>query len=727
MSLSLAVAPFEWKAQTRRATTRTRSTSSTPPATPTSPARSMPRSPSPTSRSSWSARSTASRSAPRSAWRRCDAPASRAWCSSTRRTSSAPTSTPCSTQLRSTVRQRLRAARAAARRGGDAARRRRRADATRASSTSPTDTHHTEPIPADVADEEHRLHDELVEEIVSGDDEQLERYLSGEVPTPDRAGAHAGPRGAATALEFPVLLGSALTGVGDRPARRLHLRARPVARRPAGHASSAATEQVAVAAPTPSGTAAGLRVQDRRRPVRRPGVAVQGPVGHDRTATIASSTRTTGTEERLHGLFHLRGKEHVAVNRVVAGDIAAVAKLSSTPDRHSTLAAEGLARAGRAAADGAGRRTAWRSKPVTQSDDDKLSGALHRLCSEDPTLSVVRPRGDPPDRARGAGDTHLAVALERLARKFGVNVDDRASRRCRTARRSSAAAEAEGKVKKQTGGHGQYAVANLRVAPTERGAGSEFVDSIVGGAIPRNYIPAVQKGIEETMTTGGAYGFPVVDVTRRVLRRQVPLRRLVRHGVPHRGVARLEGGAWPRRRRSCSSRSRCSRSPCPRATRATCSATSTRAAGRVSGSNPLGDGLQEITAMVPAAEIQRYAVDLRSMTGGRGTFVAVHDHYDVLPDPPRQQARRRPGEGQDASVIAATPRVGFRPRRGGRQPPQVDAVQPKVGRPRERGGTTTEVMTDSPRPRTPAVPQNQPPPPHPPQRRLSPPPAPSTP
>ena len=175
--------------------------------------------------------------------------------------------------------------------------------------------------------------------------------------------------------------------------------------------------------------------------------------------------------------------------------------------------------------------------------------------AEDPGLSVDRNHAHQTVLS-GAGDTHLAVALERLARKFGVHVE---TEDVRVPYRETVVGtgDAEGKVKKQSGGHGQYAVANLRVSPLERGAGFEFVDSIVGGAIPRNYIPAVQKGIEEAMHTGGAHGFPGRRRSRRVLRRQVPQRRFIRHGVQERRgeLASKKRSAAPGP--SCSSRSPC--------------------------------------------------------------------------------------------------------------------------------------------------------------------------
>ena len=218
---------------------------------------------------------------------------------------------------------------------------------------------------------------------------------------------------------------------------------------------------------------------------------------------------TSGTDERLHGLFRLRGKEQTPVTTVVAGDIAAVAKLAHTRTG-DTLAPKGTP----VRVPGPALLPpvfAIAVRPRTQSDDDKLGGALQRLQAEDPALIVDRVEETRQTLVRGLGDTHVAVALERLARKFGVNVE---IEDVRVPYRETVAgsAEAEGKVKKQSGGHGQYAVAHLRVAPRDRGSGFEFVDKIVGGAIPRQFIPAVQKGVEETMAQGGVHGFPVVDL-----------------------------------------------------------------------------------------------------------------------------------------------------------------------------------------------------------------------
>jgi elongation factor G len=482
-------------------------------------------------------------------------------------------------------------------------------------------THHSEPIPDEVADEEHRLHDEVVEEIVAGDDDQLERYLSGEVPTAaelERTLAGEMLRGA----EFPVLLGSALSSVGiDRLADYICV----LGPSPRPATVLGGTERVPVPADASGAAVAYVfkTVADQFVGQISLFKVLSGTVhGDDRLVNS-----TTSTEERLHGLFHLRGKDHMSVNHVVAGDIGGVAKLAATPS-HSTLAAKGSpVRVEPPATSPPSYKLAL--EPLTQSDDDKLSDALSRLVSEDPTLHVVRSDETHQTVLCGAGDTHLTVALERLARKFGVNVST-AEEKVPYRETITAGADAEGKVKKQSGGHGQYAVVNLRVAPAERGSGAEFVDKIVGGAIPRNFLPAVQKGVEETMATGGVFGFPIVDV-------QVECYDGKYHSVDSSDMA-FRTAASLGLKEALAKASPVVLEPVariavnvPESMQGDVLGDINSRRGRVSGSTPLGNGHVEITAMVPAGEIQRYAVDLRSMTGGRGSFEAVHDHYDVLP------------------------------------------------------------------------------------------------
>jgi elongation factor G len=486
----------------------------------------------------------------------------------------------------------------------------------------PDGRHHAEPLPPELEEEEHRVHDELVEEIVSGDDEQLERYLSGEVPSVEeleRTLAHELLEG----TEFPVVLGSALTGVGiDRLA-----------------------DFICEIGPCPADRPVTVRAGDQEVPVTADETGqplayvfrtIADPfVGQLSLFKVLSGTIkaddhlmnvTSGGDERLHGLFHLRGKEQTPTSSLAAGDIGAVAKLAGT-HTGDTLAPKGSpVRVVATPPPPAVLSIAVR--PRTQADDDKLGGALQRLQAEDPALVVERNDETRQTLVRGVGETHLAVSLERLARKFGVNVDTE-DVRVPYRETISGNAEAEGKVKKQTGGHGQYAVAFLRVEPVGRGEGFSFVDSIVGGAIPRQYIPAVQKGIEDTMAHGGVHGFPVVDVKvqcydgkyHNVDSSEMAFRTAASVGfkdaLAKAGVVVLEPISLLTVR-------------VPSSYQGDVMGDINSRRGRVQGTNT-GAGYSEVTALVPTAEILRYAIDLRSMTAGRGSFVATHDHYDVLP------------------------------------------------------------------------------------------------
>jgi len=483
--------------------------------------------------------------------------------------------------------------------------------------------HHPGRMPDDVADEEHRLHDTLVEEIVAGDDEQLEQYLSGEMPSVaalERTLAHEVLDG----TEFPVLLGSAVTGIGiDRLADFICELGPSPADRPASVV--AGDREVEVVA-DPAG-----------QPLIHIVKTIADPfVGQLSVFRVLSGTVTTdvhlvnsrsGVDERMHGLLVIRGKDQVATPSVVAGDIAAVAKLSATLSG-DTLAPKGMP-VRVAASNHAVPQYAVAIVPRTQTDDDKLGSALARLLAEDPVLTVERADATHQTVLRGVGDTHVAVTLERLARKFGVNVD---TAEVRVAYRETVLghAEAEGKVKKQTGGHGQFAIANLRVSPLPRGGGFEFEDAIVGGTIPRNYVPAVQKGIEETMATGGVHGFPVVDVKvscydgkyHSVDSSEMAFKTAAAHGFKEAmaaaGVAILEPVSLLR-------------VVAPVSHQGDVMSDISARRGRVQGTDAAAYGEQVVTALVPTSELGRYAVDLRSMTGGRGRFEVEHDHYEVLP------------------------------------------------------------------------------------------------
>jgi elongation factor G len=191
-------------------------------------------------------------------------------------------------------------------------------------------------------------------------------------------------------------------------------------------------------------------------------------------------------------------------------------------------------------------------------------------------------------------------------------------------------AEAEGKYKKQTGGHGQFGVAFLRVEPLPRGDGFEFVDQIVGGAIPRQFIPAVQKGIEETMASGGVFGYPVVDVKVTCYDGKyhaVDSSELSFKMAGSLGFKDAMAKAGPVLLEPIS----LLEVTVPPSYQGDVMGDLNARRGRVQGTEQGNDGESIVTALVPTSEILRYAIDLRSLTGGRGRFQVNHDHYDPLP------------------------------------------------------------------------------------------------
>jgi elongation factor G len=323
----------------------------------------------------------------------------------------------------------------------------------------------------------------------------------------------------------------------------------------------------------------------------------------------------------------LRGKESLDVNELPAGDLGAAAKLTDTVTG-DTLAPKGKP----VRVPAPERPTPVLATAITaraQADEDKLANALHRLQEEDPALVVVRDDQTHQTLLRGMGETHLTITLDKLAKKFGVQVDTD-DVKVRYLETITGTGDAEGRHKKQTGGRGQFGVASLRIEPLERGGGFDFVNSVVGGAIPSKFIPSVEKGVMETMQRGGVHGYPVVDVRAEVYDGKF-------HNVDSDEMSFKTAGRLAFRAAMAQA------SPVilepisllevtiPTANQGDIMGDLNARRGRVQGSETTGPGEQTITAQVPTSEILRYAIDLRSMTGGRGRFTVTHDHYDVLP------------------------------------------------------------------------------------------------
>jgi elongation factor G len=461
-------------------------------------------------------------------------------------------------------------------------------------------------VPSNMETEEHQVHDALVEGIVVADDDLMERYLGDEKIEIDEL-AKTLAAGIASATVFPVLCGSATKLVGiDRLAKFL------VEEAPAPRVEDG-----------PAGAVVFKTIVDPY--VGRVNLfkVARGTVKHD---DMLANPRTKG-DERLHQLFTLRGKEQDTVSEVAAGDIGAVAKLSDTGTGDLLVAKGSTLDVDTAAPPEPLLAVAIKAK--SKGDEDKLANALHRLQDEDPVLRIERNAETHQTVLRGMGETHVSIALEKLSRKFGVEVD---TDEVKVAYRETitGTAQAEGKVKKQTGGHGQFAVAWLRVEPKERGSGNEFVDAIVGGVIPKNFLPAVEKGVAETEQTGGAFGFPVVDVKVACFdgkHHPVDSSEMAFKTAASQGLKEALGNANPILLEPISELV----VTVPEANQGDVMGDLNGKRGRIQGSASVGGGEVEITANVPSSEILRYAIDLRSMTGGRGRFSVSHSHYDQVP------------------------------------------------------------------------------------------------
>ncbi|MGD0997649.1 MAG: elongation factor G, partial [Thermoleophilia bacterium] len=347
----------------------------------------------------------------------------------------------------------------------------------------------------------------------------------------------------------------------------------------------------------------------------------QGVVAGDSNVTIARD----GHKERLGALLKQQGKETKPIDRLVAGEIGAVAKLKDVVTG-DTLSADGAAAF--AQIDYPAPLMSFAVKAKAKGDEDKVITALRRLSEEDPMMHVQRDAQTGEMIVSGMSQVHVEVTVERMKRRFNVDVELKPPRvPYRETIRGSA--KAQGKHKKQTGGRGQFADTWMEVAPLQGGDGFEFIDKIVGGAIPRNFIPAVEKGVRAAMTEGYLAGYPMVGVQvtlydgkyhpvdssdiafqiagsvgfKAAVEKAQPVLlepiMNVEVTVPDENVGDIIGDMNSRR-------------------------------GRVLGTTPRGH-YSVIAAEVPLAEMVSYAPDLTSMTGGRGDYHMEFLRYEEVP------------------------------------------------------------------------------------------------
>jgi elongation factor G len=481
------------------------------------------------------------------------------------------------------------------------------------------------PIPEELVDEEHIVHEQLVEGIVVGDDNLMERYLNGDpIDYSELEKSLAG--GVASGAVFPVLCCSGLTGVGvDRLARLIEeLCPTPSSAPPITVSAGSTTTDIPCDANAEVLLTVTKTFTDSHTGKMSLCKVISGTLVPD---TVLINTRTRD-EERLHALQVLSGHATKPTTSVVAGDFVAIPRLNGTRTG-DTLAPKGQpVTVPPPPLPSPALHVAV--KPATRADDDKLMSALQRLCDEDPSLTVTRNDETHQTILGVSGEVHLSVTRERLERKCNVHVE-REELRIPYRETITMPAQAEGKHKKQSGGHGQFGVCHLRLDPLPRGEGFAFHDEVVGGAIPRQYIPAVEKGVIETMTGGGVLGYPIVDIAVTVDDGKA-------HSVDSNEVS-FKMAAAAALRQAMADAGPIILEPIskievtiPAENQGDVLGDLHSRRARIVGTEQGEDNFGVVIAFAPTAELTRYAVDLRALTGGRGSFVVAYDHYDAVPD-----------------------------------------------------------------------------------------------
>ena len=338
-------------------------------------------------------------------------------------------------------------------------------------------------------------------------------------------------------------------------------------------------------------------------------------------------TGSKGDSERIAQVYSPAGKELTVVEEAVRGDIAAVTKLQEASTNDTLCTRDDMVEL--PGAELPSPIFALAISPQSQSDLDKMASSLTRITEEDPTLHLERNAETSELVLHGLGDIHVEMAIQRIARKFEVSLTTSLPK---IAYRETivANADVDYKHKKQSGGSGQYGHILMRVAPAGAESGVTFSSSVVGGNVPREYIPSVEKGVRNAAAQGVLAGFPVVGI-------DVELYDGSSHSVDSSGVAFEIAGSMGFRQAMRDARPQLLEPVLkvdvvvPDETAGDVMGDLNRKRARISGMEPLGNGFTVVKAEAPTSTMQRYAADLRSLTQARGSFSVLVDHYEAVP------------------------------------------------------------------------------------------------
>ena len=480
--------------------------------------------------------------------------------------------------------------------------------------------------PAGMEAEVEEARERLIEAVAEIDDDLMMKYLEEEEITQDEM-LSAVKQGVMDGSLVPILAGSPLNGIGVAEFMDFAASYLPSpADVPAAISGAPGSDDLDEIACDSDGPLAALVFKTAADPF-------VGKVSYFR---VYSGTFTGDSQlfnasrneaERVGQVFEMRGRQQEAVPQLSAGDIGAVTKLNSalTGDtlatRENQITLEGLEFP----------RPIYLMAvyPKSKADVDKMTSSLARIVEEDPSIVLTREPNTNEMIMGGLGDTHLDVAIEKMQRKFGANLvldiprvpyKETISRRARV----------EYRHKKQTGGRGQFGHVWIEVEPLPRGTGFEFAETIVGGAVPREYIPSVEKGVRGALTDGVVAGFPVVDMKATLVDGSF-------HDVDSSGASfEIAGG-------QAASKGLREANPIilepvmkvdisvPDEFTGDIIGDLNSRRGRIQGMIPNGDGTTTVQVEAPQSEMLTYATELRSQTQGQGNFTMDFDHFEEVP------------------------------------------------------------------------------------------------
>jgi elongation factor G len=473
-------------------------------------------------------------------------------------------------------------------------------------------------ISAELASQADQLREKLIESAAESDDALIAKYLEGEELTAEEL-AKGVRDGIAAGNIVPILTGSGTKMIG---ARRLLDSIASLFPSPVDRPVSVDGKELVA---DPSKPLAALVFKTTADPY-------VGRLSYFRvlSGTLKSDSHVWNAghnaDERIGTVYHIVGKAQEHASQITAGDIGAVAKLAETHTGDTLCARENAVTLDPISFPQPAFSAAI--SPKTKADLDKMGTALHRIVEEDPSLRLDRSADTGEMILSGLGDSHVEVALEKIHRKFGVDLDMHMPK-VPYRETVKANAQAEYTHKKQTGGHGQFARVAVEVETMPRGTGFEFVNKTVGGVVPKQYIGSVEKGVTEALSDGILAHYPIVDM-------RVTLIDGKEHPVDSSDIA-FKLAAAQAMKKGAQDAQPILLEPVmdmqitvPEANTGDVISDLNGKRARVLGMTPSGT-MTTIDAQAPMAEVQRYAADMRSITQGRGFFTMSLSHYEEVP------------------------------------------------------------------------------------------------